>query len=88
MPHVPQERGWAARRDEAILHGRQAGTQHYLGFAHDVATRVGEHRRGEGARLTQVLAERGITFTVARVWDGDRSLERQLRLAAHLSPVG
>jgi len=74
--------------DEAIPHGRQAGTQHYLGFAHDVTTRVGEHRRGEGARLTQVLAERGITFTVARVWEGDRTLERQLRLAAHLSPLG
>ena len=70
--------------DQAIPHGQQAGTQHYLGFAHDVAMRVGEHRCGKGARLTQVFAERGISFEIARVWpDAGRDLERKLRPAAH-----
>jgi predicted GIY-YIG superfamily endonuclease len=66
--------------DQAIPHGRQAGTQHYLGFAYDVATRVDEHRCGKGARLTQVFAERGISFEIARVWpNAGRDLERKLK---------
>lgn len=55
-----------------------------LRFAHDVATRVGEHRRGEDAQLTQVFAERGISFKVAGIWpNAGRDLEGKLRLAAH-----
>lgn len=37
------------------------------------------HRLGRGARLCEVAKERGITFKVAEVWMGDRSLERQLK---------
>jgi predicted GIY-YIG superfamily endonuclease len=66
--------------DQAIPHGQQAGTQHYLGFAHDLATRVDEHRCGKGARLTQVFAERGISFEIARVWpNAGRDFERKLK---------
>lgn len=54
-------------------------TQHYLGFACDLDKRIRQHRQGKGARLTQVAVERGITFRVAEVWQGDRSLESQLK---------
>lgn len=53
--------------------------QHYLGFAYDLERRIQQHRQGRGARLCEVAAERGIDFTLARVWIGDRCLERQLK---------
>jgi hypothetical protein len=54
-------------------------TQHYIGFALDLAARLAEHRAGRGARLTQVAIERGISFEVVRVWPGDRNAERALK---------
>lgn len=75
--------------------------QHYIGWATDLAERINEHRAGNGARLTEVAAERGIGFTVARTWtahDGPclcdargghcrkcRELERKLK-AQHNGP--
>lgn len=42
--------------------------------------RLYAHLYGRGARLTQVAHERGIGFTVVRVWeDVDRKFERQLK---------
>lgn len=41
--------------------------------------RICNHRRDRGARLSAVAKERGITFKVAEVWSGDRSLEPQLK---------
>ena len=63
---------------EPIAPGRHT-TQHYLGTAEDLDARVAQHLAGTGARLCAVAKERGITFTVARVWDGGRELERQLK---------
>lgn len=54
--------------------------QHYIGWAADLGPRINAHRNGTGARLTQVAAERGIGFKVARVWpDADRHFERKLK---------
>ncbi len=54
--------------------------RHYMGFVEDnLEQRVERHRKGQGARLTQVLAENNIGFTVARTWDGDRNFERKLK---------
>jgi predicted GIY-YIG superfamily endonuclease len=53
--------------------------RHYLGFAHDVELRLADHRAGHGARLMEVIADAGITFTLARTWEGDRPLERSLK---------
>ena len=54
--------------------------QHYLGWCKDLEDRTDEHRRGTGARLTQVAKERGIKFEVVRTWEGgDRKLERRLK---------
>lgn len=64
--------------------------QHYVGFAKDLPHRIQQHRAGSGARLTEVAAERGITFTVARVWRGNRTLERAIKNrknAPHLCPI-
>ena len=65
-------------------------TQHYLGSSDDWQRRIAEHRAGTGARLTQVAKERGISFVVAQLWDGDRQLERQLKRrhnGARLCPI-
>ncbi|MBI4671769.1 MAG: hypothetical protein HY741_08900 [Chloroflexi bacterium] len=63
---------------------KQAG--HYLGYADDVRARFAEHLRGKGARLTQVAVENGIALELARVWKGDRKLERRLKNHKH-SPL-
>jgi predicted GIY-YIG superfamily endonuclease len=53
--------------------------QHYLGSADDVAERIERHRRGSGARLTQVVVESGIEMELARTWEGGRTKERELK---------
>lgn len=54
--------------------------QHYLGYAEDVEARIKAHRAGNGSRLCEVAAERGIGFRVVRIWpDGDRTFERKLK---------
>jgi len=54
-------------------------TQHYIGWTTDLDSRMREHWRGQGSRLCQVARQRGITFTLAEVWIGDRSFERKLK---------
>lgn len=43
-----------------------ARARHYLGFAEDLEARLERHRRGDGARLMEVIAAEGIGFTLAR----------------------
>ena len=64
--------------ERPIAPGRHTA-QHYIGFAADLAARIQEHNTVHGARLTQVARERGIRFKVARLWLGDRGLERRLK---------
>lgn len=64
--------------DRPIAPGRST-TQHYIGYAADLAARLQEHATGHGARLTQVAVQRGIGWQVARLWRGDRKLERRLK---------
>ena len=54
--------------------------KHYLGFTWDLDARLEKHRAGQGARITEVLKERGIHFDVAAVWPGNRGVENQLKL--------
>jgi hypothetical protein len=59
-------------------------TQHYLGWAAHLDTRLAEHARGSGARLTQVAIERGIGWRLVRTWDGEtRTDERRHKRGAH-----
>lgn len=54
--------------------------RHYLGWAKDVDARLAEHAAGQGARLLQVVAAAGISWTLARTWPGvTRNRERQLK---------
>lgn len=60
--------------DQPVGHAR-----HYLGYTVDVERRLAMHRRGAGARLMQVVKQRGITWAVAWVKVGDRTEERRLK---------
>lgn len=54
--------------------------QHYIGYATRLGERLTVHRKGHGARLTQVALERAIGFTCVRTWHGrGRSFERKLK---------
>src|SRR5262245_35383509 len=53
--------------------------QHYLGVAEDLKKRLTLHAMGKGARLMEVITEAGIDWHLARTWEGDRKLERQLQ---------
>ncbi len=56
-----------------------AHARHYIGYTADLPARLEEHRSGRGARLLEVVTEAGIGFSVARTWEGDRTLERRLK---------
>lgn len=59
--------------------GKPRAARHYLGYADDIEARIERHRKGNGSRLMEVVAERGIAFQVARLWpDTDRAFERRL----------
>jgi len=53
--------------------------KHYLGLADDLPARLERHAAGLGARMLAVCRERGITWRLARTWQGDRSFERWLK---------
>lgn len=64
--------------DPRTVRPRAAG--HYTGYAARLQERLEHHAQGTGARFTQVCVERGITFQLARVFDGaDRAFERKLK---------
>jgi hypothetical protein len=52
--------------------------RHYIGFSDDLDKRLLRQPRGNGARLMVVVHKAGITWRLARTWDGDRHLERFL----------
>ena len=54
--------------------------QHYIGFAKtSFKQRVLQHQQGQGAALTKAAVAAGIDIKLVRVWEGNRSLERQLK---------
>lgn len=55
--------------------------QHYIGYTElPVADRLARHRRGQGSRLLRAVSEEGISYEVARTWDGkSRKFERWLK---------
>jgi predicted GIY-YIG superfamily endonuclease len=52
---------------------------HYLGFATDLESRLAEHAGGTGARLMEVIKQAGLSFQLARTWQGTRKTERSLK---------
>ena len=64
--------------------------RHYMGWTSDLPARLATHTQGRGARLVEVIIDAGIGFTLARTWEGDRSLERALkrrRMAPRYCPI-
>jgi len=53
--------------------------KHYLGYASRLDVRLAQHKAGNGARLMEVIHDAGISFVVARTWEGGRDLERKLK---------
>jgi predicted GIY-YIG superfamily endonuclease len=53
--------------------------QHYIGSTRDLESRLAQHRNGTGARLLEVINTAGISWQVARTWDGGWGLERYLK---------
>lgn len=61
--------------DRPFSHAR-----HYTGWGACIASRVAQHRRGDGATLMRHVVAAGIGFEVARIWPGaDRGKERRLK---------
>ncbi|MDE3097581.1 MAG: hypothetical protein KGK07_16465 [Chloroflexota bacterium] len=65
--------------DRAYKHAR-----HYLGWTTDLEARLRRHRGegekdGRGSRLVEIVMAAGIDFEVARLWRGDRHLERRIK---------
>lgn len=60
--------------------------RHYLGYTRgDLEVRLRRHRNGNGARLMEVIREKGIGWRLVRTWPGGRKLERKLK-SRHNSP--
>lgn len=58
--------------------------RHYIGWSRDLERRLAHHAAGTGARFLQVVREAGLTWTLARVWEGqDRTFERRLKDTHH-----
>jgi predicted GIY-YIG superfamily endonuclease len=72
--HLLRQRVYLLHFTQPYKHAR-----HYLGCAEDVGARLAQHRKGTGARLTQVVREAGISWVVARTWRGGRHLEHKLK---------
>ncbi len=54
--------------------------RHYLGWSRDLDARIAAHRKGQGARLVEVIIGSGNDFVLARTWPGAaRSEERRLK---------
>lgn len=82
QPYTAPQRNAHARRVQVV--------KHYIGFTDDLDQRMNDHRAGRGANLVRVLKQHGIGFHCVRTWDGDHSVERQLKArhnAAKLCPV-
>jgi predicted GIY-YIG superfamily endonuclease len=60
--------------DKPYRHAR-----HYVGWAKNINARLAQHEAGQGARLLQVVRDAGITWTLARTWEGTRNRERQIK---------
>jgi len=68
-----------------LIHFNQplAHARHYLGWTTNLQERLYAHETGNGARLMEVISERGITWRLVRTWEGGRDLERRLKAQHH-----
>lgn len=83
--HFNIEGNVPSERDDATTGKFHA--RHYLGWAKDADDRIAEHANGtSGARIMEVLHNRGIGFEVARTWNNvTRKFERRIKNQGGLS---
>jgi Predicted endonuclease containing a URI domain len=62
--------------DLANPHGQ---AQHYMGYTKDIKRRMAEHFSGNGSALMSAVTGQGVPWVLAKVWEGGRDLERQLK---------
>jgi predicted GIY-YIG superfamily endonuclease len=55
--------------------------KHYVGWTEDLLERLDQHAAGHAARLTTVIYQAGIGFTLVRLCEGTRSTERAIKNA-------
>jgi predicted GIY-YIG superfamily endonuclease len=70
-----------------LLHFHRAykHARHYIGSTNNLTKRLAEHQSGRGARLLEVVHAAGITWELARTWEGGRARERKLKKQAGAS---
>ena len=65
--------------------------RHYVGYTDNLEGRLEMHKKGQGARLIQVIQEAMIDWEVVRVWENeDREFERFIKNTkntAHYCPI-
>jgi predicted GIY-YIG superfamily endonuclease len=62
------------------FHSPFGHAKHYTGWSANLPLRLAEHAAGQGARLTEVVAAAGITWTLARTWpNATRADERRIK---------
>jgi predicted GIY-YIG superfamily endonuclease len=54
--------------------------RHYMGWTADLDARLAAHGAGNGARLITVINAAGISWALARTWQGPRARERRLKV--------
>jgi predicted GIY-YIG superfamily endonuclease len=57
--------------------------QHYMGWTTNLEQRLHAHETGNGSRLMEVVSNAGITWRLAKTWEGPRALERKLKRQHH-----
>jgi predicted GIY-YIG superfamily endonuclease len=67
---------------EPIHHAR-----HYTGYCRKIGPRLAAHRMGQGARLTQVAVERGISLVLVYLEPGSRIEERRLKRSHNIPRI-
>ncbi len=65
--------------------------QHYLGSTNDLERRLTQHEAGKsGAGIVRAFVAAGVTFVLARTWEGGKQEERKLKnwhKARQLCPI-
>lgn len=61
--------------------GRTYCWKHYTGWSApgNLVARLQAHERGRGAKFTRIARDNGITWILARTWQGDPRLERKIK---------
>ena len=66
--------------DQAIGSDNPRGrARHYVGTTRNLSIRMEQHLRGRGAAMMRYVAEQGISWSIARVWEGGRKQERKIK---------